>query len=342
MPLRITKRHNSPNWYLRGTIRGITVDETTGTTSKEKADEIRIKRETDLLERSIHGEKETVTFLEAAVLYLEAGGSNRFIESICTKLGSKFLATIDQRTIDKVAVQLHPSAKAATLNRQVYTPISAVLNFAARRGLCEYRPMQRPKLPVGRIRYLKIDEANRLVDACSNHMRPLVVFMLYTGARVSEALYLNWDDVDLSRQHVAFLDTKNGESRGVSLHTRALAQLANLKHRKGNVFRRPDGLPYARRRNAGGQIKTGFRGACRRAGIENLRPHDLRHTWATWHYAANRDLPALMRLGGWKSERMVLRYAHVNVDELASTIEALPGGNLGSPVSQSKKVKGKQ
>jgi len=43
----------------------------------------------------------------------------------------------------------------------------------------------------------------------------------------------------------------------------------------------------------------------------------------------SRDLGALMYLGGWKSKRMVLRYAHVNVGHLAHTIAALPGKNLG-------------
>lgn len=69
-----------------------------------------------------------------------------------------------------------------------------------------------------------------------------------------------------------------------------------------------------------------------RAGIADFTPHDCRHTWATWRYAANRDLGALQKLGGWKSVKMVMRYAHVNVDELAHTIAKLPGGELGKSV----------
>ncbi len=57
--------------------------------------------------------------------------------------------------------------------------------------------------------------------------------------------------------------------------------------------------------------------------IESLTGR-LRHTWATWHYAANRDLVALMELGGWKSERMVLRYAHMNVAHREQSLAALP------------------
>ena len=67
---------------------------------------------------------------------------------------------------------------------------------------------------------------------------------------------------------------------------------------------------------AGTRIKTAFKAACRRAGIKNFRAHDCRHTWATWHYAENRDLTALMALGGWRTISTVMRYAHANVDEL--------------------------
>jgi integrase len=197
------------------------------------------------------------------------------------------------------------------------------------------RPIvKRPKLPKGRVRWLTIDEAERLVNATADHLRPLVIFLFYTGARVGEALWLDWRDVDLRRRHVTFTETKNGEARGVPLHLRVVAALANLPHRDGEVFRRPDGLPYVRSKgiddtSAGTRIKTAFGRAVARAGLEDFHPHDCRHTWATWHYAANRDLGALMRLGGWKSTAMVMRYAHANVAELGRTIDQLPGGKAG-------------
>jgi integrase len=211
---------------------------------------------------------------------------------------------------------------------------SNILHHAAKRGWCPAPIIERPDLPPGRIRWLTIDEADGLISACSDHLRPMVIFMLYTGARTGEALWLDWRDVDLGRAHVQFPKTKNGDARGVPLHPRAVAALANLKGRAGEVFRRPDGKPYSRPRSAddtsaGTRIKTAFKAACRRAGIVNFHPHDCRHTWATWHYTENRDLGGLMKLGGWKSERMVMRYAHVNVGELQHTINKLPGGNLG-------------
>jgi integrase len=153
-------------------------------------------------------------------------------------------------------------------------------------------------------------------------------------------LWLDWREVDLTRGHVSFPKTKNSEARGVPLHRRVLAALANLGHREGEVFGKPNGRPYERPTSAndtsaGSRIATGFKGACRRAGIESFRVHDCRHTWATWHYAANRDLAALKTLGDWKSEKMVLRYAHVNIAQLAHTIAALPSGPRGDSVGDS-------
>jgi integrase len=67
-----------------------------------------------------------------------------------------------------------------------------------------------------------------------------------------------------------------------------------------------------RGRSEGGQIKTAWHGALRRAGLDpDLTPHDLRHTWATWHYAVHRDLLLLKVEGGWSSVTLVERYAHL-------------------------------
>ena len=214
---------------------------------------------------------------------------------------------------------------------QRYSPISAVLKHAARRGWCAEFKIERPAgHDSERVRWLTFEEAERLIAACAAHMRPLVVFLLYTGARVGEALWLDWRDVSLDRAHVQFIDTKNDTSRGVPLHRRVVAELRAMTHSTGCVFRKLDGSTYAflnednpHDRSAGTRIKTGFRGAVRRARLTDFHPHDCRHTWATWHYAANRDLGALMKLGGWSSIDMVMRYAHTNVAELGQTIERI-------------------
>ncbi len=155
----------------------------------------------------------------------------------------------------------------------------------------------------------------------------------YGQVRISEALWLGWNYVNFDLKQVTFPKTENGEPRSVPLHPRVLEALTELKHRHGEVFLTQHGMPYARPKNPDDPrsvpCKTAFKAACRRAGITNFSPHCCRHTWATWHYQANRDLTALQKLGGWKSVAMVMHYAHTNVSEHAVSIEKLPWGKSG-------------
>ena len=343
--LRLRRRTYSPYWIIRGSIKGQRIEESTGTSDRPLAEEICAKRESEIHREHIYGRASTATFAEAALSYLEAHGSKpvRFLAPVIKHFGTTPLARIDLVAIERGARKLFPNGSPATLNRQFFTPASAVLHHAAKRGMCALPIIERPREPKPPPRWITPDEAERLIAACGDHHRPLVIFLLYTGARIGEALWLDWRDVDLARAHVTFPKTKNGEPRGVPLHPRVVAALANLPLRNNaEVFRRPDGVPYERSRNiddtsAGGRIKTAFKGACRRAGITDFHPHDCRHTWATWHYAVNRDLFALQRLGGWKTLAMVNRYAHVNVAELAPSIDRLPGGKLGgTPLARGK------
>ena len=61
----------------------------------------------------------------------------------------------------------------------------------------------------------------------------------------------------------------------------------------------------------------------KRAGIEDFRWHDLRHTWASWHVQNGTPLFALQELGGWESPEMVRRYAHLSAEHLAPYADRL-------------------
>jgi integrase len=351
--LKIVRRPKSPYWYIRGSVRGSRIEESTGivddgrAASKRQAEEIRAKREAETIEQSIHGRSVSETFAGAVVSYLETGGSRRFMDRVLEYFGTTLLARIDQEAIERGAMKVYPNASTSTRNRQFFTPAVAVLTHAAKRGKCAMPIIERPdegiKAPP---RWLRLDEAERLIEACPPHLRPLVVFMLFTGCRVGEALWLDWREVDLSRSHAVFRRTKNGEARGVPLNERVVATLANLPHREGNVFLTHTGRPYARPKQhddgsdsgAGTSIASAFSGACRRAGIEDCHPHTCRHSFASWHYQTHRDLQGLMAIGGWKSISMVLKYAHQNVDQHLASVDALPGGKIGGVLDKTAEM----
>lgn len=357
MPLKLTRSRKDADgpWYVRGTVRGRRIEESTGTRDRRRAEEFRARREAELLDEAIHGRAAVATFAHAAASYLEFGGEARFLAPIIRHFGTTLLAKIDQVAIDACAKALYPKARPGTIIRQVYTPISAVMKHAAVRGMCDFIEIERPEKPKGKTRWMTTDEARRLLANCGYHLKPIVLFMLYTGARVSEALTLDWNEVDLQRGHVIFLDTKNDDDRGVPLHPSVVAALANSNRREGAVFRRPDGEPYEEKDGEGGQIKKAFSIAAVKAGMgartrhpktkrwvykATVTPHTCRHTWATWHYMEHRDLLALMTLGGWKQISMVQRYAHVNVENLAPSIAAMPslGDFWGNTESKKRKA----
>jgi integrase len=352
MPLKLARRHGSPNWYIRGSVRGVSVDESTGTRDRSAAEDVLTLRSAEILTRSIHGDSATRTFAEAALSYMEGGGERKHLTPLLKRFGRVKLAHLGQAEIDAAAKALKPNAAAATLNRCIYTPMAAVLHHAARKRWCAAPVIARPPEAEGRVRWLTHAEAERLINS-AGHLEPLAIFLLCTGTRISEALGLDWRDVDLTGTHVSILNvgaggvgTKSGKSRGIPLHPRAVAALANLPHRSGKVFRRhyggvlwngrqrPVGAPYAGRGGkGGGQVKTAWAAMLKRAGITNFTPHDCRHTWATWHYAANRDIAALMGLGGWADVDSVMRYTHMNVSHLAPSIGRIWGESGESPMA---------
>lgn len=163
-----------------------------------------------------------------------------------------------------------------------------------------------------RVRYLTTAQAQAVLAKLPAHQREVVLFALATGLRQRNILDLSWDRVDLARRLATIegRDTKNGEALGVPLNDIAVAVLERQKGKhKSHVFTyRGKPLRTANTR--------AWRGALKACGIKDFRWHDLRHTWATW--LRQNDVPTwvLQELGGWKSESMVRRYAHMSVKHL--------------------------
>jgi integrase len=337
VPLTLTRRKGSPYWYIRGTVRGKPVFESTGTDRRDAAETIRIRRETEILDRSVYGDRAMATFVEAVSVYFDAGGSRRFLgtrdkqtgqwSGLLGYFGETKLASIGQTDLDAAARKLYPNATPATRNRQVYTPFIAVWSKAAVRGLCDHRQWERPKnRDTHRSRWATVEEVERLVTEAAEHLAPLVVFLALTGARMSEALELEWGDVDLDAAWCVFRRTKrNQEPRGVPLHRSVVTALSTLRHRNGRVFLTNKGRPYRdNARLSGGQAKTGWMAMCRRAGVSGITPHTLRHTFSTWLTGAHVTDRIRDELMGHASSETGRRYAHVPRPELVEAVSRLP------------------
>jgi integrase/recombinase XerD len=236
MPLKLVRRKGSDHIYLRGTVAGQPVFESTKTDNESIAEAIRIKREAELLEASVFGKKAIVTFFEAAVAYLEAGGSPRFlgteVNGRWTGLMGHFekakLHTIGQSELDRAAEKLYPGTSYQTRNRQCYTPFIAVWNHAVKNNWADKRDWSRPKKPKGTLyrarptragtRPVSYERAAQFVLAMSPAPAYVLTVLFYTGMRPIELFALGAADFNIPGRWIALGSSKTDEPRSIPIH----------------------------------------------------------------------------------------------------------------------------
>lgn len=224
----------------------------------------------------------------------------------------------------------------ATVNRYL-SDLSRILRHAQSLGWLPAPPSV-PKLhePRGRTAWLTHEQARTLLAELPPHLQAMARFALSTGLRESNVRLLEWAQVDMDRAAawVHADQAKAGRAISVPLNADALAVLREqIGMHKRWVFPAPR---WAKKRTTteqprltwdaptGKASSAAWRKACIRAGVPELRWHDLRHTWASWHRMAGTPDAALQELGGWASPHMLQRYAHLAPSHVASW-----AGNIG-------------
>lgn len=204
----------------------------------------------------------------------------------------------------------------ATVNAD-HAVLKHILSVAERRGLLASNAAKRVPMPDPkneRDRVLSSEEWERLYDAAADHVKPILLVAYHLGPRLGEILNLTWDRVDLSRGFIELrsVDTKTKEPRRVPLIPVVLAALRDLC--KVRSLTCPYVFQYKGRRIR--RIKRAFHTAVRKAGIKDLRFHDLRHCAATNLRRAGVDTVTAMKIVGHKSEKMHRRYNSVSEEDL--------------------------
>ncbi len=331
------ERKGNPFWLIRGNHKGKRIERSTGTLSKRDA-QGQLNRLIAELEAD-EAIAEKTTFAEAALSYLKDGGDSRFMAPVLEHFGSRTI--IDEITpamMNEVAHILKPDVQPQTRKRCVITPIRAVLEHHRRGG------MRKPQKDNARIRWLTPEEAESLILAArarsERHYR-LVMTLLGGGFRTSELVDLRVEHIYPASGEVWIADPKNNTPRYVYMEpARALPALMEGMPSDGAAFRTQHGKPYMslKAAHSGGQFKRIFDAARIDAGLENdVTPHVLRHTWATWFHACTNTLPHLMGYGGWKSAQMAMRYTKLAPADLPERLEAHgwcfgTGGKMGEMV----------
>ena len=186
------------------------------------------------------------------------------------------------------------------------------------------RKVQKPKEPRGRVRFLDDEEREKLLEACKKShepfLYPVVVLAISTGARKSEILNLTWADIDLKRKVAILHHTKNNERRALPLAGVALECVKGLAE-----FRRIDTrllFPDESGRKPI-LIRAPWQKALKKAGIEDFKFHDLRHSAASYLAMSGASLAEIAEVLGHKTLQMVKRYSHLSEQHTASVVNRM-------------------
>lgn len=332
----IYRRPDSRYWWINATLpNGKRLRQSAGTEDRNEAEALLAKLTLEAYKEQHFGIKPQRSWQEAVVRFLEVKSHLRSIKTYCilcrqlhVYLGGMMLDQINGDVVWRIVQgERKRGIMVATVNRHL-----AVMRAILRMARDEWQwvdSIPKIKLLTGEVerdRWLTREEANRLLSVCPPHLAALARFAMATGCRASEITGLEWNRVDLDR-HTAWLNqTKNGTPRGVPLNHDAVTVLEEQigKHEQFCFTFRGKPIRWEVSNSA-------WRTAVDKAGLGDLRFHDLRHTWASWHRQMGTSCDELKELGGWKSRSMVDRYAKFASEHLAvaaSRIESDRGGNV--------------
>ena len=265
-------------------------------------------------------------------------------------LGARRLVDITRADVARLHAKL--SGRPFAANRCMAL-ISSIWNWAARRE--EVAFVNNPAKGVernperGRERYLTSEELARLGDALSKAeteglpwtvdpskkakhapkperrrrvLDPYAIaairLLILTGARLREILHAKWEHVDFERGIIHLPDSKTG-AKPIYLSAAALTILAALPRLKGNPHLIPgerDGAPRV-------DLKKPWGAVTKAAGLEGLRLHDLRHSFASFGAGASFGLPIIGKLLGHAHPATTHRYAHLDADPMRRAVETI-------------------
>lgn len=340
--MALYRRKESRIWWMDYTdAEGNRKRESTGTDNKQLAQELFDKTRADVWQQKRLGVKKERMFEEAVTTFL-ADKKQKGLKSLGDyedranwwreQFKGKTLSAITQELIVQTIKKKETEVSPSTCNRYL-----AVLKCVLRLVAIKYRWMRLDEVPQfffykepeGRTRWLEPDEIARLIDALPDHWKDIAIFSFATGMRQGNVRLLRWDQVNLTRRTMVVEGTemKNGKDHGIPLNDAAVEALRRNVGKHHTYVFTYKGKPI---RNASTAL---WKKALARAGIEDFRRHDMRHTWASM--MAQQGVPdsVLQKLGAWETPKMVDRYRHHSAASLAPF--AAKVDSVLAPVSQS-------
>lgn len=340
----IYQRGKNKTWWIDITKpNGERIRQSSGTQNKQQAQELHDKMKAESWRVKNLGVNPRHTWQEAVIRWITEQSHKKSIEDdkrllrwLHKHLADKPLEAINSGVVSEIilAKQLE-GVKNATVNR-VLAVLRSILNKAFKEwGWLETAPPFIKSFPEAkvRIRWLTELEAVRLLNELPEHLEAMARFTLATGLREANVYGLQWNQIDMQRRCAWIYgdQAKAGKDIAVPLNDDAIAVIVKQigKH-QSYVF-------TYQGKNVTGCNNHAWTKALKRAGIDNFRWHDLRHTWASWHIQNGTPPHILQELGGWSSFEMVKRYAHLSSEHLSDYSK---NSRFGTNLAQLKKEVG--
>jgi len=236
------------------------------------------------------------------------GGEVKYFPRLVARLGEKPVDQVTPGEIRFLALELFPDAKNSTRNRHAITPCRAIMNHAHEMGWCAWlRIRSLPTAPPKRHAPPDQQWLGSFVEFCDRNrlqkIAALILFMNHTGARVSEAIDLRGEHVDLDGRTAVLVKTKTDRNSERHLSLELVRRMRMIGLRRGErVF------GQRCRHNVNDRLKC----ICRRAGLEYKSSHAVgRAAFATNALNMGLGIKTAMDAGGWRTARVFLEvYVH--------------------------------
>lgn len=315
------RRPRSPHWWIRFQLDGREVRLSSGTADRAQAEEFETQARSRAWRQARLGERPVTLWATASKNWLK-GTQKRskdkdriIIEWFDEHLKGQALDAVTPEVIEELRALKAEETSEATANRYM-----AFLRALLRKELGNAAP----KVPMysvekGEPRWLTRGQFDKLAKALPPHLADMAKFTVATGLRMRNVTHLTWDRVDLRRRHVWIPGSRAKAGKPIPVPLNADA-VEILKRWQGQHETRV--FVFRKKPVDDANGKT-FKDAAASVGLPELRWHDLRHTWASWHVQAGTPLHALQELGGWASYEMVRVYAHLSSGHLAKYAKAV-------------------
>lgn len=219
---------------------------------------------------------------------------------------------------------------AASTTRLYLAALSAVFNRARNEwGLLGLQnpchQISLPKLNNARVRRLMPGEFDAVLAKLAPEMRPLALICRWTGMRLSEALKLQWKDIDLEQRTATLNQTKNGTRRIVPLGPQVMRLLEGMNIEKNDAVIEPIKDPSAAWRRAVKKARSNYElaGGLDSGFLVDLHFHDLRHERTSELFELGLDVTEVALITGHKSLSMLMRYTHHKASRIAEKLHQL-------------------